>query len=423
VEWVKPLRIFQNFLAILASGRFNHADYAWLHLHSRYLAPLALLHYVAVGERNGARPTPFFDPEFFARHVGARPGGGALFGQFLRAPRGAPACAEFDEAWYCQMIPEARGDPHSPWADAQRRVLRDLRDPSPSFSTAFVMTAFGAKPKRLGRTLLKLFERRRVCAGSLPLNAAELAENQRRFRDKIALEILRESPKRHDALVFIQTNGGHPAALQVEARPYDLLLNFYEPPPSGDWPAEFIYSQRGTKATAIDVLLRQRPEILTQYDYVMFLDDDIELTPDQIGELFNFMRRKGLDLAQPALTPDSYATLPLFYRKQSREGFRLVTFVEIMAPAFSRRALIANRENFGANISGFGIDVLIGDATRKAFGATVAVIDVVVARHLREIDLTGGAYYRFLAAEDIDPMVEMWTLEAERGLLHDPREI
>jgi len=250
-----------------------------------------------------------------------------------------------------------------------------------------------------------------------------LRTNQSRFRGKITLEILRESPKKRDNLVFIQTNGGHPAVLQAETRNYDLLLNYYAPGDTQNRPAEFIYAQRGTKVTAIDTILRERPEVLTQYDYVLFLDDDIEMTAAEIDKFFAIMRREKFDLAQPSLTPDSFASLPLFYRRATSKGFRRVTYIEIMAPAFSRRALIANRENFGATISGFGLDVLFGAVTRKEFGSTIAVIDAVAAEHRRKIDLTGGALYRFLASEGIDPLVEMWTLEAERGLSHELREL
>jgi hypothetical protein len=409
-------------LTILKSGQFRHADYAWLHLRSRYLAPFALLHYMLAGEAKGFRPTPFFDPDFFARHNGDVEG--CSFAAFLRRPLGAPACEEFDEGFYLAENPDVAASGLSPWAHCQAHVLSELRDPSPRLSSAFVIIAYNAKPKRRARALMQLFEERRGPRRlALPLLERELKENQARFHAEITMKILADGPKRKDNLIFVQTDGRHPPQLHDASRNYDLLLNYYAPPKEPPAPAEYVVVQSGTKVTAIDKLLAERPEILTQYDYVLFLDDDIVLPAQDIDRLFSVMREQKLDLAQPSLTADSYGSFPVLYRKKDGPGFRRLNYVEIMAPAFSRRALIANEENFSRSISGFSVDALIGARTSQAFGPTIAVIDAVVAEHKRPIDLDGGALYRFLTAKGIDPRVEMHVLEAEAGLTHGLREV
>jgi hypothetical protein len=349
---------------------------------------------------------------------------GNAFAAFLRAPLGAPACDEYDEAFYLAQNPDVFRSGLSPWAHCQAHVLTDLRDPSRRLSSAFVMTAYKAKPNRRARVLLKLFEERRGPRRlALPLLEAELKENQARFRAGIELKILKEEPKRHDHLVFVQTDGRHPSALHEASRNYDLLLNYYAPPDAPPAPAEIVLAQGGTKVTAIDKLLAEQPEILSQYDYVLFLDDDIVLSAEKIDLLFSIMREQKLDLAQPSLTPDSYGSFPVLYQDRKSPGFRRLNYVEIMAPAFSRRALLASKDNFSRSISGFSVDALIGAHSRKLFGETVAVIDAVAAEHKRPIDLDGGALYRFLTAKGIDPRVEMHVLEAEAGLEHGLREV
>ena len=413
---------FRDFWTILASGQFRHADYAWLYLRSRYLAPFALLHYLHIGEAKGFRPTPFFDPAFFARDHARTEGN--LFAAFLRAPVGASACEEYDEDFYRARNPDAAASGLSPWAHCQKHVLSQLRDPSPRLSSTFIMRAYNARRCRRARVLLQLFEERRGARRiALPLLESELKQNQARFHASITLETLADGPRTKDNLVFVQTNGRHPARLHEASRQYDLLLNYYTPPDLPPLPAEYVFVQSGTKVTAIHKLLCERPEVLTQYDFVLFLDDDIGLSTQDIDRLFAIMREAGLDLAQPALTRDSYGSFPALYRRKYRRGFRRLNYVEIMAPAFSRRALIANKDNFAKAISGFAVDTLIGALCRRLFGDTVAVIDAVAAEHKRPIDLDGGALYRFLSSKGIDPRVEMHVLESEAGLKHGLREV
>jgi hypothetical protein len=407
--------------SILRSGAFRHADYAWLHLKSRYLAPLALFHYMTIGEKRGLRPTPFFDPAFF----GARrpqPAGRNLFAAFLRDPHGAPACAEFDEDWFTANNPEAKRAP-SPWDYLRLRGLDDMRDPSPKVSLAFIVSAYRGRNRRLARSLMKIFERRRG-EGKLScvLRLEDLKANQDAFRDSISLQTLADGPAKRSRLVFVQTNGDHPAQLHDPARGYDLMLNYYQPPRQPPPPAEFVFVQNGTKTTAIAKLLEERPDVFAPYDHVLFLDDDIDIAPAKLGEFFDIMEANGLDFAQPALAAGSFGSFPALFRQDSAAGFRRVNYVEIMMPALSRRALLASADCFRQGISGFGVDALIGARVERLFGPQIAVIDRVAARHERPIDLEGGALYRYLSANGIDPGAEMWTILDENGLEHGLRE-
>ncbi|WP_298354090.1 hypothetical protein [Rhodoblastus sp.] len=405
-----------DYWTIVKSGAFRAADYAWLHLGSRALAPLALLHYLLTGERRGNRPTPFFDPAFFAAR---RPQAGSPFAAFLRNPLGAPACAEFDEAWFVAQHPQAKAAA-SPWAYMTECGIAERLDPSPNVSLAFIANAYRSRHQRLARTLMKIFHRRRGDdRSSCVLNRADLEANQTAFRAAIHLRALKESPAQKPWLVFVQTDGGHPARLHAPERSYDLMLNYYREPKEPPREAEHVFVQNGTKTTAIAKLMESRPGLFGAYDYVLFLDDDLDLSPAQIADFFESLRENGLDLAQPALAKGSDGSFPILFQKAGSPGFRRINYVEIMMPAFSRRALAASAECFRRGISGFGVDVLIGATIAKKLGPNIAVVDSVAARHLRAIDLEGGALYRYLSASGIDASVEMWTILAENGLGHD----
>jgi hypothetical protein len=376
---------------------------------------------VAIGEKLGLRPTPFFDPVYFGERRPRRDGGN-LFAGFLRAPGGAPACREFDEAWYVTQHPEA-SRASSPWAAFMRHGLARLQDPAPDVSLAFVAQAYRGRNKRLARTLMKIFERRRGDGKlSCVLRLADLKANQAAFRDGIVLLSMVDGRAKRPCLVFVQTNGDHAAALHDPSRGYDLLLNYYQPPKDAPLEAEFVFAQNGTKTTAIWKLLTERPDIFQPYDHVLFLDDDIAIAPPRLNEFFAMMKMHGLDLAQPALAAGSYGSFPALFQKKGSPGFRLVNYVEIMMPALSRRALLATRDCFAQGVSGFGVDALVGDTVHRLFGPHIAVIDSVSARHDRPIDLDGGPLYRYLSANGIDPGVEMWTILAENGLEHGLKE-
>lgn len=412
---MRPFRRLVDIFAILrAKNFFRAADYAWLHLGSRAWAPVALIHYVFWGEQRGFRPTPFFDPVYFSAHARVAPGENA-FAAFLRAKKGAPACAEFDEDWFVARHPDA-GD--APWDYLNVFGLAQKCDPSPKLSLAFVETAYRSRNKRLARSLMKIFERRRgEGGGALVLRREDLLAHQAAFWSAIKLQILRENPPRHKNLVFVQTNGAHPQALHQPGRGYDLMLNYYQPPdksPPDD--AEHVLVQPGTKTTAIRKILTERPDLFAGYEYIWFLDDDIELSCAQIEEFFAIMAEKKLDAAQPALAKGSHGSFPVLFAQENSPGLRKISYVEIMAPAFSRRALFAAQKCFEAGVSGFGVDALIGATIREKFGDRIAVIDRIVARHGREIDLEGGALYRFLSAHGIDPGVELGTILADHGL-------
>lgn len=418
---LSPVQFFRDFCTILASGCFEHRAYARLHLRSVVAAPAALPHYMLRGEALGHRPCPFFDPVHHRKALAdagrpAKPSRN-LFAAFLRNEGRAAPCAEFDPVWYLANTPEAAASGLSPWRHLARRGIAAMRDPGPDVWLAFVWQIYGHSGKQLPRLLMKLFDRRRrPNGGTYPLSEPELRRAQQRFRDGIAFEVRAQldAPRQRD-LVFVQTVGGHGAA--IEGGRYDLMLNYYASPPAGapQRAADYVVMQNGTKATAIDTLLKTAPELLLRYDYVLFLDDDVEIGAEAVEELFRIMRAEGLDCAQPALTEDSFSHYTLL-KAQPGGGVRRLNAVEIMMPALSRRALETCGWVFGETISGYGVDLLLGPQVRRHFGETVAVVDAVAARHAGRPDLESGTFYSFLARHDISAIIELNVLRVTHEL-------
>ncbi|MDR3521515.1 MAG: hypothetical protein P4L54_07870 [Acidocella sp.] len=403
--------VARDFFTILRTGIFEHRFYARVYLGGSCAAPFALLHYLLRGEARGARPCHFFDPAYYRATLESTARGN-LFATFLRSDDPMAPCAEFDAGWYCDHTPGVATSKLSPWRHFQKYGLAGWHDPAPDISLTFILIAYAKRrPNRVGRKLYEILATKNTTP---PLTLASLTQAQTNFRAQIKFEIQRTMPqRRHNNLVFVQTAGGHPATIEP-GRAYDLMLNYYVAP-TAEREADYVLAQRGTKVTAIDTILRQQPDLLLRYDHTLFLDDDVEMDAASINDFFNIMERCQLDLAQPALTIDSTSSFKELLVQSDAAPIRHFNCVEIMVPGLSSRALKNCGWAFGASISGFGVDMLLGAEAHKQFGNTVAVINAVTARHARPPDRKGGAFYRFMAANSIDPMVEMYTLSEEHS--------
>ena len=118
-----------------------------------------------------------------------------------------------------------------------------------------------------------------------------------------------------------------------------------------------------------------------RYDYFWFPDDDIETTPENAFRFLDIVRREGLVLAQPALTPDSYYAYPITLANP-RFRFRRTSFVELMMPIIRRDLLQAVLPMFRDRHAGMGLDFFWQQLTRHP-DRDVAIIDAVAMGHFR----------------------------------------
>ena len=101
---------------------------------------------------------------------------------------------------------------------------------------------------------------------------------------------------------------------------FDVTANYYADPGAQVCSeSDHVIFQRGTKTTGIDTILRRDPELLLAYDHVLFLDDDIALSAEDIGCFFVAMEQHDLALAQPLRVPIRTAS-GLSSRSQDMQG-------------------------------------------------------------------------------------------------------
>lgn len=194
--------------------------------------------------------------------------------------------------------------------------------------------------------------------------------------------------KRARGLVVVRLGQNHHfdslLAVPLESRSWDLAVSHYDDSnlPDGSI-VEWSHRSRGGKWDGIWLFFEENPEAFAAYDFYWLVDDDVQTGPETVNALFDYVRQHDFELAQPALTLDSYyshrVTLvcPVF-------RYRHTNLVEIMAPIISRRMLHRIYPIIQHTRSGFGLDWLwcrfVTHPRRQ-----IAIIDELQVRHVRPL--------------------------------------
>lgn len=201
-------------------------------------------------------------------------------------------------------------------------------------------------------------------------------------------------------------------------RGFDLAVSYFGGDAERPFPeAAFVHRYKGGKWDGLADFFRSFPELLGQYDYFWLPDDDILTDAAAIDRLFAAVAAARLELAQPSLTPESYLSHLLTLTNPAFD-YRLVNFVELMAPVLSPRLLAKVLPLFGCSRSGFGIDYVWQRFT-AAPERDVAIIDSVAVTHTRAV---GGALHRMIRdAGHLSPQQEEELFLAPYGAINRTR--
>ncbi|XP_073286856.1 uncharacterized protein [Primulina huaijiensis] len=148
------------------------------------------------------------------------------------------------------------------------------------------------------------------------------------------------------------------AAVRKLTENFTILLFHYDGRTS-EWD-EFKWSKR---AIHVSVLKQTKwwyakrflhPDIVAPYDYIFIWDEDLGVEDFDFEEYIKLVKKHGLDISQPGLSPDSRMSWEMTRRRNDTEVHKdteerpgwcsdphlppCAAFVEIMAPVFSRKA-------------------------------------------------------------------------------------
>ena len=166
--------------------------------------------------------------------------------------------------------------------------------------------------------------------------------------------------------------------------------------------AKYIEYLQGQKWHIISKFAEKNP--VDSYEYIWILDDDCQVDPATIDKIFEFCKENNLDLAQPALTANSFAShQPTFQIPGAK--MHITDTVEIMCPIFSQRVWQDCSRHFGKmpvgigyGMEGYWRTVLESANGTTRYGGLVAVIDSYPVHHSKSV--TNAHDY---AQKNIDP--------------------
>jgi len=218
----------------------------------------------------------------------------------------------------------------------------------------------------------------------------------------------------------------HPLWLQGSGeRTWDLLVHSFgsECPWSNEDGVEIVRAEgpevRGPKMRAIHLLYERRKSYFQSYDYIFLPDDDLAGDMETVNNIFMMCEHFGLEYAQPAITPDSFASMWPITVENTSFLLRYTNFAEIMAPIFSRPFFEKCAPTFNESMSGYGLDILWSSWVSSF--KKIAILDGCPMRHTRPN--RSGQLYKDLHEMEVNPdqelrdFIEKWRLVSAEELI------
>ena len=136
------------------------------------------------------------------------------------------------------------------------------------------------------------------------------------------------------------------------------------------------------------IMTRLMSSIPPDFDYVLFFDDDIILAPNFVRDFFPIVQRMGAELAQPALTRDSFFSHQITLQDPTATA-RMTNFVESGPLVCMTRRFYELAQPYHDPISplGWGYEAAWSDLGQK-HALPLAIIDRCPVRHTRPVGHT-----------------------------------
>lgn len=285
------------------------------------------------------------------------------------------------------------------------------RDPSPYFNTVLYNREHKVNPDW---PLLQFIKSGMETTGGAYKDENALTDTQRLFKEKTSTSLVKNHNLHRKFAVFLQSGQGTlwKNWNDIDNRNWDLIINHYDSTHRNQIPCEIEFHQTGllpgTKFSAFYEVLENYNELIVQYEYLLLLDDDIEISPNDISNLLKICATNKWELAQASLSLSSNCAYEVFFNAGA--GWRKVNGVEIMMPVYSNKILPEVKDLLKKSISGWGVDTALSMIVNEN-GWHAAIVDDVKAHHLKPVNADVGSYYQMLHKENVYPEIEFTNLQ------------
>lgn len=182
---------------------------------------------------------------------------------------------------------------------------------------------------------------------------------------------------------------------------FDVVLSYFGNDVKYDLThIKYVHHFKGSKWQGLYDFFLNHQDLWQQYDYIWLPDDDLSTDVENLNQFFQLCQEYNFDLAQPALTVNSYYShLMLLQIKQAI--YRETNFVEVMMPCFSKKAFDLCWRTFAENKSGWGLEYLWYDILKNQY--KIGIVDSTPIYHTRPI---GSAGHGMSSNDEDNPYVE-----------------
>ena len=121
--------------------------------------------------------------------------------------------------------------------------------------------------------------------------------------------------------------------------------------------SKLIERREGSKFQNFNYFYQTYPDIISKYDRFFILDDDIQMTCEDINKMFELSRKYNIAICQPSFSNDGKISHEIT-RHDPNILLRYTNFIEVNTPLYSKDALKNLMNVYHPDLIGWGIDYL-----------------------------------------------------------------
>lgn len=210
-------------------------------------------------------------------------------------------------------------------------------------------------------------------------------------------------------------NSLHKNWIKGDVPNFDLVITYYGDEIPSEWKSDDypIHKIKGSKWAGLYKYLTENDGWRT-YKNIFLPDDDLLFDAKILNEFFGIFNDLDLDLAQPALDPQSYFTHVITLRSESFD-FRVTNFAEIMCPCLSSRFLDKTLELFSISDSGYGMDNYWATLLDQNGYKPPVIVDRTPIMHTRPVGSAGNGGANS-PMHDLQKFIKMKKFKLEKNI-------